>query len=539
MSLRTWHSAWAQNWANERPRQYVMTMVVFWNFCACANTAFALGWNVWVDQLFEVFYGDVEYTMARGGVVYALSLIIFMICIGNLMIALLGALDPEKTFNICGWKFQGGQVLKMYIWGLLISTLSGIMLGVAVQYKQMWLMYVGSVGLGIGMAMQQPVFRFAANLAYYQVGQKGIGTGWLNACPGIWATTFSYWGPALSNSLSIQTAIHIANGISLAILLVPIPFTNVKIPNRSIYHQRSSQRLAAIMREMTDEERENRVEPFPLPAMVILKSKEMIIMWFAFLFMMTPGFGIKYLISPMLDKVYGASDSVQDTASFIFLLLYSISRFLGGALDYLFDAMVMMRIINACAVPVMILQGWLATQYDSDAALYGFIACQCVAGVVLGASKVLICILCFDVYAPVNFTNSCGELLSVFGVAAYVGPVLGWWSLSGHGMPGDPNYQVGLSDSVAIFCYASAGSLALSCTLMFFVKPLDFSKYLQYRKDVPVETEEDIEDAGEETVMVLAVRESVAHQRFSTAMHPKHQFSKKSAFSRSSSVFLA
>ena len=344
MVLKTWRSDWAQKWADERPRQYVMTMVMFWNLCSFANCALAYGWNVWVDQLFEVFYGDVEYTMARGGPVYALSLIIFMLGAGNLMLALLQVSNPEKTFNICGWKFQGGQVLKMYIWGLLISTLSGIMLGLAVQYKKMWLMYVGSLGLGIGMAMLQPVCRFAATLAYYQVGQKGIGSGWLNACPGIWATTFSYWGPALSNSLSIQTAIHIANGISLAILLVPIPFANVKIPNRSIYHQRSRERLAAAEAKKTDEERQNSVEPFPLPAMVILKSKEMLIMWFAFLFMMTPGFGIKYLISPMLDKVYGASDSVQNTASFLFLLLYSISRFTGGALNYLFDAMVMMRI---------------------------------------------------------------------------------------------------------------------------------------------------------------------------------------------------
>ena len=193
--------------------------------------------------------------------------------------------------------------------------------------------------------------------------------------------------------------------------------------------------------------------------------------------MMTPGFGIKYLISPMIANVFDASDSVQSLASFLFLVLYSISRFLGGALDWLFDAMILLRIVTFLAVPVLVVQGWLATQHATSAALYGFIACQCFVGMVLGASKVLIFILCFNVFGAINFPNSCGVLLSTFGTAALIGPILGWWSLSGHGLPTDPTYKSELSDAVAIFCYVSAGSQAIACLMSFLITNIDFAKY--------------------------------------------------------------
>ena len=126
---------------------------------------------------------------------------------------------------------------------------------------------------------------------------------------------------------------------------------------------------------------------------------------------------------------------------------------------------------------MFIVQGWLATQYHSNAALYGFIVCQCLVGMVLGASKVLIALLCFKIFKAVNFIISFSILLSTFGTAALLGPILGWWSLSGHGMFGDTNYKHDLSHAVAVFCYISAGSQAICFILSLFIKNLDFSTY--------------------------------------------------------------
>ena len=126
---------------------------------------------------------------------------------------------------------------------------------------------------------------------------------------------------------------------------------------------------------------------------------------------------------------------------------------------------------------MFIVQGWLATQYEASSALYGFIACQCLVGMVLGASKVLISLLCFDVFKVVNFASSFSILWSTFGTASLLGPVLGWWSLSGHGNPTDANYKHDLSHAVSIFCYISAGAQAVCFALSLFIKNLDFSKY--------------------------------------------------------------
>ena len=507
---------WAQKWANERPRQYTMTWVIFWNFCSCYCGALIYGWNVWVDPLFTAFYGDVEYTVRRGGPVYALSLSNFMAGFGILLLSIFEVGNKNKTFNIFGWKVQGGQYRKLYIVGLLMQTLFACLLGVAVQYKQLWLLYVASIGYGFFTAFIFPVGIFMAMEAYFAVGQQGIGTGWFNASYGIWAATFSYWGLALSNSLSIQTAIYLTSAISLVVSAIPIPFTNVVVPKWSKYHLHERTEAAEALGEGETPESENKIEPFALPIGVIIRSWQMVVMWFAFLFMMLPGFGFKYLISPMLATVFDASQSTQSTASFLFLFLYSVARFLGGALDKYFDVFIMMRITTIVSVVVHIVQAWLVTQYTSEAATYGFIACQCVSGMVLGVSKVLMFVMCFTVFAPVNFASSSSILMTTFGAASVKGPIFGWWALSDHGLPGDPNFNPTLSSAVSIYCYVSAGIQVLAFSLTFLIRPIDFSEYLEYR------TQDGAKSADNESnnpgIRTSSFRQSVESVRMSVVL---------------------
>ena len=208
--------------------------------------------------------------------------------------------------------------------------------------------------------------------------------------------------------------------------------------------------------------------------------------------MMAPPFGVKYLISPMLNSVYDASQSTQTLASFLFLVFYAIARFAGGALDFLFNSMHVLRVMTGIAIPVFVVQGILAQQYGSHAALTGFICCQVVTGMVLGSAKVLIFILCFDIYKPLNFVNACCMLLSTFGTASLVGPLFGWWSLSNHGVATDANYKDDLSSNVGIFCYVSAGCMAAAFVLTFFVRKLDFRKWADESARVFAEEDEPI-----------------------------------------------
>ena len=123
---------WAQKWAKERPRQYVMIWVSFWNFMSLSNCPLMYGWNVWVDDLFAIFYGNAERTMARGQPVFAFSLIIFG----------LGMAASFLQFSRLQERLNYSTTTE-YSFGLLISTIGTFLMGIAVQYKQMWLLYIG------------------------------------------------------------------------------------------------------------------------------------------------------------------------------------------------------------------------------------------------------------------------------------------------------------------------------------------------------------------------------------------------------------
>ena len=123
---------WAQKWAKERPRQYVLIWVTFWNFMSLSNAPLAYGWNVWVDDLFAIFYGDQERTMSRGQPVFAFSLI------G----AGMGIVSAFLQFSRLQERL-GYSTTTAYNIGLFLSTIGTFLMGIAVQYKQMWLLYIG------------------------------------------------------------------------------------------------------------------------------------------------------------------------------------------------------------------------------------------------------------------------------------------------------------------------------------------------------------------------------------------------------------
>ena len=166
------------------------------------------------------FYGNFYGKSFRSR--YAFGLIIFFVGFTAVFISLFRLQDPNMEFNVFGWFTLrgGGSQRAWYITGLIGCTISIVLMGVAVQYRQLWLLFIGCAGFGIFIACMFKVLKFSAMLAYNAVGQKGIGSGLNNAIPGIWAASFSYWGVALTDHLSIQTTIYILAGISFAFCLV-------------------------------------------------------------------------------------------------------------------------------------------------------------------------------------------------------------------------------------------------------------------------------------------------------------------------------
>lgn len=108
--------------------------------------------------------------------------------------------------------------------------------------------------------------------------------------------------------------------------------------------------------------------------------------------------------------------------------------------------------------------------------MWGFVAAQCVVGTGLGASKVVFFLILIRVYGQRNFPLLVNATLTSFSLAGFLGPIFGWWGLSGHGKLGkDKNYGSELSNSVAVFNYCCAGVCFLGLLLSFGIRPIDFS----------------------------------------------------------------
>ena len=136
---------------------------------------------------------------------------------------------------------------------------------------------------------------------------------------------------------------------------------------------------------------------------------------------------------------------------------------------------------------------------------------------VLGTAKVLITLLCFKIFNAANFAHAYCLTRVPFGVASLVGPILGWWSLSGHGFSTDPNYKQDVSHAVGMFCYISAGAQAVCFVLSLFIKNLDFSQYSTHDPD-------DENDSIADAAISVFIQSDIENTDEEGELHVRHPF---------------
>ena len=173
-------SSWAQKWSNENPMSYVMVGVSIWSFFTCVNLALVLGWNIWVDDLFENFYGPEDttpFTFARGQPVFALSLFMLLAGFSQGVLAFCGwSYEDTVIFRIGSFKFHGG-IRRLYIIGTIGILLGTIGIGLACHYVLFWLLWLSCVVFGLALGLTQPVQRYTPMALYTAVGKRGSGSG--------------------------------------------------------------------------------------------------------------------------------------------------------------------------------------------------------------------------------------------------------------------------------------------------------------------------------------------------------------------------
>lgn len=505
-----------QKWADRRPRQYVAIWTSWMAFAGWSFAGSAWGWNVWVDPIFDVFYGDEPKTMANGHVVYAFSLIAVVPGFGLAALSLSGLTGPGLELDFCCLGKTKRWIVAYYWISLLVCPFGLCLLGIAVLYKQVWLLYVGAFFHGLAFVFSVPFIRALPSVQYSNVGLRGVGAGLVSCFPGIWAAAFSYWATALTTAWSVQGSMFFAAGVGTIVGLCAVPFGMVDVPDHTDRYPNTIQEKKSIdvlqkndsffsvnsdgggenISAETQLQKSKPSPPVKLTAMQLLFTRQAVVLNLALFCAFSPAFGTKYLISPMLNAVYDASSSTQNLASFLFLFIYALGRFFMGPLDRYINPIWAFRgllLVVTITYPIL---STMAKDYSHSASLTGFIVCQCIIGFCLGCTLTVWVLLVFNAFSAINLVDGIAITYISFGFAGLVGPVIGWWSLTGggnqylaDGVTYNPDFIDHISDSVAAFGYIGCGFnvAALICTIWIY--PIDFSKY-QGERDPELQPEE-------------------------------------------------
>jgi hypothetical protein len=365
-----------QKWADERPRQYVSIWVTSWAAAAWSWGGIMWGWNIWVDTIYEVYYGDAPKTMGRGQVIYAMSMMGVVGGFGLTYLSLGGFTRPGLEINLCCFGKTKRFLLAYYWIALFLCPLGLCVMGIAVMDKHIGLLYVGCILFGLGIVFFQPFSRVVPTLSYTNVGLRGLGSGIVSGIPGIWAAAFSFWGPALTDAWSVQGCMFFAAIASFVLGLYPIPFGMVSVADHTDKYPNEAPKT---VKEGASPEPVEAppAPPVKLTAVQLAKTVQCTMLNVSFFFALIPAFGIKYLIAPMLSSVFDAPTGTQNFASFLFLMFYSNGRFWPGFFDRYINPIWTYRILLVVVAIVYPVLSTMAQNYDHHGAQTGFIVSQC------------------------------------------------------------------------------------------------------------------------------------------------------------------
>jgi MFS family permease len=183
-----------------------------------------------------------------------------------------------------------------------------------------------------------------------------------------------------------------------------------------------------------------------LPARAILTSGRFWAEWAMVLVIFAPGFGAKFSVNFVLFLAYGSSSSTQDTAQFIFLLVYAIFRLITGAVMDCWpqlEATWMMTFVAMVQTPILIGTGLFLMYGPADlTASWVYVILNSIIGLTLAVARVALPMLALRSWGSANFGTALGALLSAQGLAGTLGPLTCFLALTS-GIPPTPTEPEG------------------------------------------------------------------------------------------------
>ena len=308
-----------------RRRTYALTIGVLNAFCGTVWTWAFYGFGTWLVPLGDIFCPGYGST-ARCPLVYP------FISSGALMAASL-TLMPQYI-SIFGFR-------NSYFVGLVVISAGVAITAVAVEIRSIGLIWLGftlMIGFASGFAYMALV---KATMAWFgDIGLPGLGAALIGLGCGSWGAGSSISSNPIATSLGgstigYSTYLYIIAGAILGIGLPPAFLITLPSDWMSVKAQQPTEQSAlksnfAGSAASKSTRHSSASKRAPLTMAQHLSRSSTWIQAATYVAAFTPGFGLKFLIAPILNNLYNTPRQTQDVASFIFLASYAVARFLAG-----------------------------------------------------------------------------------------------------------------------------------------------------------------------------------------------------------------
>ncbi len=199
---------------------------------------------------------------------------------------------------------------------------------------------------------------------------------------------------------------------------------------------------------------------YPLSQLQMLSTWNFWYFFVLFLILQSPGFGVKILVTSIMETLYQTGPTESALVSGVFFTSYSVMRFFAGFIPAFLPvkkAFVYGGIIQGVtflAVPLIV---------DNTTNYYTFVFFITISGCVLAALTTLGPLLLKEIWGETNLNKAVGSTIFTAGVAVWIGPITSYVLVKDEGDE--------LGQSASIF-FLGFGSLSVMAGIgVLFVKP--------------------------------------------------------------------
>ena len=373
---------------------------------------------------------------------------------------------------------------KVFTIGVIASVLGLCLTGVSLITKQLWLLYVAYVILmGIGGGAIYITGIHASGAWGISIGQKGLLVGFHGFMSGLWPAMFSFiafWqgGGVVYGFFLTAAAVFVLSLLGAGLLsntpgIAPATTTTTAAANSSNDLKGAQSAVAAkadsttattttatTANTITGGATASTTPSTSTPSTTsssatsttvsattttstttsattaaaadtdaprVLSTRDQLMDWrfyvyaLAILGSLFGGFGVKFLVAPIMGAVYQASTLMQVFSSFAFLLSYSLMRLMAGIFADRYPVNKLFAAATLYQVPLLLSLGFVVRTPGQEAAFITLIA---LLGMCLAAAKVTgVSLMTIWIYRPRNFVVAFGPVIVVFAMASVIGPV--------------------------------------------------------------------------------------------------------------------